>query len=145
MDGAQVWKTGTSAIQMSCTTMHCSCSSLPDTGQYQSLWPRSWRQLHSDCARHFLNRCDIYKVVKLVHGNLSDDNCNWSGTLPSIDTSTTRALLANILFISSSKGCGRMVCLFIYYCFFENWSSKVTDSTLEQLQILFPVFADLNQ
>ena len=25
----------------------------------------------SDCARHYLNWCDIYEVAKMVHGNWS--------------------------------------------------------------------------
>ena len=30
----------------------------------------------SDRTRHFSNWCDTYKVVKVVHGNRSDNHCN---------------------------------------------------------------------
>ena len=39
-------------------------------------------------ARHFWNRCDIYKVAEVVHGNQLDSHCNLSDTLLSIDIST---------------------------------------------------------
>ena len=32
----------------------------------------------------FLNRCDINKVAKFVHGNCSDSYCNRSETRPSV-------------------------------------------------------------
>ena len=39
----------------------------------------------SDCARYFFrNQCAIYEVEKMFHGNLSDSDCNWSDTQPSI-------------------------------------------------------------
>ena len=38
----------------------------------------------SDCASHFSNRCDIYNVSKVVHGNRSEDHCNLSDTRQSI-------------------------------------------------------------
>ena len=48
----------------------------------------------SDRARHFSNLCDIYKVVKVVHGNQLNNHCNQSDTWPS-KLHTTRAVLAN--------------------------------------------------
>ena len=48
--------------------------------------------LDNDHARQLSNWCDICKVAKVVHRNWSDNNCNRSDTLPSINT-TTRALL----------------------------------------------------
>ena len=42
----------------------------------------------SDCARHFLNQCDIYEVAKMVHSNRSDDHCNWSNTYTYAHTHT---------------------------------------------------------
>ena len=41
----------------------------------------------------------IYKVAKVVHENWSDKHCNQSDTLLPIDTTTTRALVANVLFL----------------------------------------------
>ena len=41
-------------------------------------------QVNSYCARHFWNCCDIYTVVKVVHGNHSDNHGNQSGTRPSV-------------------------------------------------------------
>ena len=32
----------------------------------------------SDRARHFSNRCDVYEVAKVVHGNRSDNQCSRS-------------------------------------------------------------------
>ena len=32
--------------------------------------------IYSDRARHFSNQSDIYKVVKVVHGNQSDNHHN---------------------------------------------------------------------
>ena len=45
---------------------------------------RGFRTGDSDRTRHFSNRCDINKVVKVVHGNWSDSHCNdRSDTQPS--------------------------------------------------------------
>ena len=38
----------------------------------------------SDHTAHFSNRCDIYRVVKLVHITPSDNHCNWPDTWLSI-------------------------------------------------------------
>ena len=40
----------------------------------------------------FSSRCGVYQVAKVVHGNRTDNHCNWPDTLPSVDV-TTRALL----------------------------------------------------
>ena len=42
------------------------------------------RHITSDHVRHFSSRCDIYKVVKVVHRNRSDNYCNRSDTRLSI-------------------------------------------------------------
>ena len=41
-------------------------------------------ELYSDCTGHFSNQFDIFKVAKVVYGNLSHNHCNWSDTWPSI-------------------------------------------------------------
>ena len=56
----------------------------------------------SDRARHFSNRCDIYKVAKVVHRNRLNNHCNRSDTWPSI-LLTTRALLTNTKLPSPPK------------------------------------------
>ena len=35
-------------------------------------------------VRHFLNQCDTYMDVKVVHGSRSNNHCSWSDTLPSV-------------------------------------------------------------
>ena len=34
--------------------------------------------MFSECAGHLVNPCDVHKVAKAVHGNRSDNHCNWS-------------------------------------------------------------------
>ena len=34
--------------------------------------------------RQFSNQCDRCKMLKVVHGNQSDNHCNWSDTQPSL-------------------------------------------------------------
>ena len=46
--------------------------------------PNKWLNQISDCVRHFSNRCDIFKVVKAVHGKQLDSHPNWSDTQLSI-------------------------------------------------------------
>ena len=41
-------------------------------------WEVQTFYIPSDRARHFSNWCNIYKMGKVVHGNLSDNRCNWS-------------------------------------------------------------------
>ena len=38
----------------------------------------------SDRTRHFTKQGVVYKVMKVVHGNLTDDHCNWSDTQLSV-------------------------------------------------------------
>ena len=63
--------------------------------QLMSVWPREplshFSNVHSihwnftahsylsvsDHTRHFSDWCDIYNAVKVVHGNHSDNHCNW--------------------------------------------------------------------
>ena len=52
-----------------------------DQVQYR-VWINSRAYCASDCARHFSNRCDIYKVAKVVHRNRSDNHFNRSDTWP---------------------------------------------------------------
>ena len=54
--------------------------------------------LPSGHTRHFLNWCNIYKGAKVVHRNWSNKHDNRSDTLPSIDTTTTRDLLASTMY-----------------------------------------------
>ena len=60
------------------------------------------RALTSDCVGHFSNRCDSYKVVKVVLGNQLNNRCNRSDTWPSI-LFTTRAVVANTKLPSPPK------------------------------------------
>ena len=46
----------------------CQCQSLPVTTS-------SWKQQSSENARQVLDWCDIYKVVKVVPTNRSDNHC----------------------------------------------------------------------
>ena len=79
---------------------------------YKSQWHQKGRRytatskrLDNDHARHFLNWCDICKVVKVVHRNQSDNHyihylvkyCT------AVCTTTTRAQLTNALFPSLSR------------------------------------------
>ena len=44
---------------------------------------RPFLLLSSDCASHFSNQSDIYKVARVDQGNWSDNRCNQSDTWPS--------------------------------------------------------------
>ena len=46
--------------------------------------PAALPKKHNDCIRNFWNRCDICKVVKVVHGHWWDNHCNRSDTWPSM-------------------------------------------------------------
>ena len=45
------------------------------------------------CYKHLSNQCDIFKVMKVVHGNWSHNHFNWSDRRPSM-LPATRAVLA---------------------------------------------------
>ena len=62
------------------------------TGLAHIHWWQDWHTFTDDktitaiedtCARHFSNRCDVYKLANVVHRNQSDNHCNWSDTWPS--------------------------------------------------------------
>ena len=59
-----------------------SCAALWPERENRSFTP--WSSHPCDHPEHFSNWCSIYKVVKVVHGNWSDNQCNWSDTQPSI-------------------------------------------------------------
>ena len=46
--------------------------------------PAALPKEHNDCIRNFWNRCDICKVVKVVHGHWWDNHCNHSDTWSSM-------------------------------------------------------------
>ena len=84
------------------------------TPDVTSAWGKCMPSSSTDPARNCSNQCDIYRVVKVVHGNWSDNHCkcNQPDRLPSIvyyyqyyyQYYCTRALLvANTLFSPLSR------------------------------------------
>ena len=61
-------------------------------GHHQQWWGfllstvmRAYVHVTSDRGGQFSNRCDmVYKVAKVVHGNRSDNHCNWPNIWPFI-------------------------------------------------------------
>ena len=87
-----------------------------------SVWPLS----NCDCTRRVSNRCDIYKVVKVVHRNWSQNDCSLC-----YQSSTSKHPVP----FSNTHTCMRthspiFVCL-------ENQSSKITAGMSDWLLILF--------
>ena len=118
------------------------------TGQ---LWKHSNDPACTDRAGHFPDRCDINDVVKVVHRNQLVNDYNWSDILPSTNT-TTGAFIANTLFrsLSTTHTCTcinetRSLSLLHFWGCCENRSSKITAGMSDQLLVLFPVYAHLNQ
>ena len=74
------------AVEAAMVKVGCAASS------FITMWCQPLSQLHpvmglqwpSDCARLFSNRCDCCEVAKMVGGNQSDNQRNWSDTQPCI-------------------------------------------------------------
>ena len=80
----------------------------------------------------------------MVHGNHSDNHCNWSDTLLSIDT-TARTMLAKTCSFSHLEvelSLSLFVLFFFFFFFLE--PVKLSKASMsDRLLTLFPVFADL--
>lgn len=69
--------------------------------QYTQTPSMTGSNTHSDCTRHVSNRCEIYKVVKFIHGNCLANHCNQSDAGP--ESCTTTAVLTNTKLPSPSR------------------------------------------
>ena len=61
--------------------------------------------LFGDRTWHFANRCDIYKVAKVVHGNWSDNHCNWFNTWALLATTMPPSLSRTSSSLSRTHMC----------------------------------------
>ena len=86
-----------------------------------------------DGVRHFSNRCDIYKVAKVVHGNRSGNHCNCSDTWPCIlipHTHMQYNTVTHACILTHATGS-----FSVWFKKNQNLSNKITASTSDWLLI----------
>ena len=81
-------------VQRQLLPFHVETTDCLRKDKWQCQWysPRVSR-LISDRASHISNWCDVYMAVNVVWENWTANRCNWSDTLPPVDTTTTSTLL----------------------------------------------------
>ena len=111
------------------------------TTETTTSWLQTNQNSTSDYDRQFSNQCDRCKMLKVVHGNQSDNHCNRSDTQPSIplliyiiqyysSTRNTKVLPSPSSMHTHNTHSFVVLCFKTFAFVFENQSNKITTDSL---------------